>query len=135
HRIVRADQRRIRRDPVLSGRPEHDEPCNYGRGRAGIHLLPGRCGPAARDRRRGLPRASAGRAGCRRGRLVLRSLPGRDSRRRIPAAKETQMKTLTIFALVAAAFAADMKVDLKTEQVGKPPVTFEPMVGTWVVAQ
>jgi len=31
--------------------------------------------------------------------------------------------------------AADLKVDLNKEQVGKPPNTFEPMVGTWVVAQ
>lgn len=31
--------------------------------------------------------------------------------------------------------AAEIKVDLSKEQPGKPPVTFEPMVGTWVVAQ
>jgi hypothetical protein len=31
--------------------------------------------------------------------------------------------------------AADVKVDLSKETVGKPPVTFEPMVGTWVVAE
>src|SRR6476469_3209846 len=31
--------------------------------------------------------------------------------------------------------AADVKVDLSKELVGKPPATFEPMVGTWVVAQ
>jgi hypothetical protein len=31
--------------------------------------------------------------------------------------------------------AADTKVDLTKEQVGKPPVAFEPMVGTWVIAQ
>jgi hypothetical protein len=31
--------------------------------------------------------------------------------------------------------ATDVKVDLSKETVGKPPVTFEPMVGTWVVAQ
>ena len=31
--------------------------------------------------------------------------------------------------------AADVKVDLSKEQVGKPPVSFEPMVGTWVIAQ
>jgi hypothetical protein len=53
------------------------------------------------------------------------------------------MKTFTRarFALLSALFlaatagAADLKVDLKNEQVGKPPVKFEPMVGTWVVAQ
>ncbi len=31
--------------------------------------------------------------------------------------------------------AAEIKVDLKKEIVGKQPETFEPMVGTWVVAQ
>jgi hypothetical protein len=31
--------------------------------------------------------------------------------------------------------AAEIKVDLKKESPGKPPQTFEPMVGTWVVAQ
>jgi hypothetical protein len=50
---------------------------------------------------------------------------------------------LMAFALAAAASlvvgsivaAADMKVDLTKEQVGRPPTTFEPMVGTWVVVQ
>ena len=38
--------------------------------------------------------------------------------------------------LVAAmALAADLKVNLAGEQTGKPPAAFEPMVGTWVVAQ
>ena len=31
--------------------------------------------------------------------------------------------------------AADIKVDLSKETVGRPPTTFTPMVGTWVVAQ
>jgi hypothetical protein len=31
--------------------------------------------------------------------------------------------------------AADLKVDLAKEQIGKPPTTFEPIVGTWVMAQ
>ena len=31
--------------------------------------------------------------------------------------------------------AAEVRVDLGKETVGKPPVSFEPMVGTWVVAQ
>jgi hypothetical protein len=30
---------------------------------------------------------------------------------------------------------ADIRIDLSKEQVGKPPATFEPMVGTWVVVQ
>jgi hypothetical protein len=31
--------------------------------------------------------------------------------------------------------AAELKVDLSKEQVGRAPVTFEPMVGTWTVVQ
>jgi len=37
--------------------------------------------------------------------------------------------------LAALVYAADIKVDLSKEQVGKPPVIFEPIVGTWLVAQ
>jgi hypothetical protein len=37
--------------------------------------------------------------------------------------------------LAALVYAADTKVDLSKEQVGKPPVTFEPIVGTWLVVQ
>jgi len=37
--------------------------------------------------------------------------------------------------LVTPLLAADVKVDLSKEVVGRPPATFEPMVGTWVVAQ
>jgi hypothetical protein len=36
---------------------------------------------------------------------------------------------------IASLRAADVKVDLSKEQVGKPPATFEPIVGTWVVVQ
>ena len=36
---------------------------------------------------------------------------------------------------VAPLRAADIKVDLSKETVGRPPATFEPMVGTWLVAQ
>jgi hypothetical protein len=38
-------------------------------------------------------------------------------------------------AVIAPLVAAEIKVDLKKESVGKPPKTFEPMVGTWVVAE
>jgi hypothetical protein len=37
--------------------------------------------------------------------------------------------------VAATALAADIKVNLAGETVGKPPVAFEPIVGTWVVAQ
>jgi hypothetical protein len=48
------------------------------------------------------------------------------------------MKPVALLAAVLAAVtlgAAETKVDLSKEQVGRPPATFEPMVGTWVVAQ
>jgi hypothetical protein len=47
------------------------------------------------------------------------------------------MKTaiFTAILLAGVGLAADMKVDLTKEQVGKTPATFEPMVGTWVVAK
>ncbi len=44
------------------------------------------------------------------------------------------MKPL-IFLIAVSLSAADIKVDLKNEQVGKPPTIFEPIVGTWTVAQ
>ena len=46
-------------------------------------------------------------------------------------------RILVVAALLAVAplRAADVKVDLSKEQVGKPPATFEAIVGTWVVAQ
>src|SRR6478609_8489510 len=31
--------------------------------------------------------------------------------------------------------AAEVRIDLSKERVGRTPTTFEPMVGTWVVAQ
>ena len=42
---------------------------------------------------------------------------------------------LSAVLLAATVSAADIKVDLKGEQAGKAPVTFEPMVGTCVVTQ
>jgi hypothetical protein len=38
-------------------------------------------------------------------------------------------------ALAAPLGAAELRVDLARERVGRPPATFEPMVGTWVVAE
>jgi hypothetical protein len=57
--------------------------------------------------------------------------------------EETYMKIAARFGfvvfmvllLIVTLRAADTKVDLSKEQVGKPPVTFEPMVGTWLVTQ
>lgn len=42
---------------------------------------------------------------------------------------------VTVALLVIALYAVEKKIDLSKEQVGKPPVTFEPMVGTWLVTQ
>jgi hypothetical protein len=42
---------------------------------------------------------------------------------------------LSAILLITPIHAAEIKVDLSKEQVGKPPATFEPMVGTWVIAQ
>jgi hypothetical protein len=41
----------------------------------------------------------------------------------------------TILLAIATLYAADMKVDLSKEVVGRTPAAFEPMVGTWVVVQ
>jgi hypothetical protein len=45
------------------------------------------------------------------------------------------MIVLIVVLIAAEIFAAEIKVDLSREQVGNPPVTFEPIVGTWIVAQ
>jgi len=42
---------------------------------------------------------------------------------------------VVILTVVTALGAADLKVDLSKETVGRPPAAFEPMVGTWLVAQ
>jgi hypothetical protein len=42
---------------------------------------------------------------------------------------------LSAVAVVATVSAADVKVDLSKETVGRAPTTFTPMVGTWVIAQ
>jgi len=42
---------------------------------------------------------------------------------------------LALALLVTPLAAADKKIDLNKEQVGKPPAAFEPMVGTWVVVE
>ncbi len=53
--------------------------------------------------------------------------------------KPIRRRTVTVLTAVvvwiAPLQAADTTVDLSKEQIGKAPVTFEPMVGTWVVAQ
>jgi hypothetical protein len=49
--------------------------------------------------------------------------------------KRIVMALPVVFAAVGLLLAADVKVDLSKETVGKPPTTFEPMVGTWIVQQ
>src|SRR5919112_222060 len=55
---------------------------------------------------------------------------------------QTAMPNLTRCVVAAAVVvlgtglrAAETRIDLSKETVGKPPMSFEPMVGTWVVAQ
>ncbi|HYM74879.1 MAG TPA: hypothetical protein VE377_02785 [Candidatus Dormibacteraeota bacterium] len=48
---------------------------------------------------------------------------------------ERGITVLTATLLTLPLSAADMRIDLGKEQVGKSPMNFEPMVGTWVVAQ
>src|SRR5262249_47491882 len=55
--------------------------------------------------------------------------------RRTNCTKEFFMKIALALVLAAGAAAADHKVDLKDEQAGKPPATFEPMGGTGGGAQ
>jgi len=45
------------------------------------------------------------------------------------------MRFVCVIALLAWMAAAETRVDLSQEQVGRPPTTFEPIVGTWLVAQ
>jgi len=45
------------------------------------------------------------------------------------------MKWMFVALTVATLAAADLKVDLSKERVGRPPTTFEPMVGSWIVVQ
>ncbi len=47
------------------------------------------------------------------------------------------VRMLAVAAVLAVAplHAADIKIDLSKEQVGRPPATFEPIVGTWIVVQ
>jgi hypothetical protein len=42
---------------------------------------------------------------------------------------------IVLGAAIAVMSAAEIKVDLKKEKVGRQPQTFEPMVGTWIVAE
>jgi hypothetical protein len=45
------------------------------------------------------------------------------------------LRAVSALLLFGAVHAADIKVDLSKERVGRPPVAFEPIVGTWLVAQ
>jgi hypothetical protein len=49
--------------------------------------------------------------------------------------RKSALTMIGIAVLMASLRAADVKVDLSKETVGKPPTTFEPMVGTWIVQQ
>ena len=45
------------------------------------------------------------------------------------------LMALALAGVLAPLYAADTRVDLSKETVGKPPNAFEPMVGSWVIAQ
>lgn len=45
------------------------------------------------------------------------------------------MTAVVALGIVATVAAADIKVDLSQERVGRSPASFTPMVGTWVIAQ
>jgi len=46
-----------------------------------------------------------------------------------------RVTVVTMAIAAATVLAAEVKVDLKNEKVGRPPTTFEPIVGTWVVTE
>jgi hypothetical protein len=46
-----------------------------------------------------------------------------------------QFVMVSICAAALPTVAAEIRVDLRKEVVGRPPTTFEPIVGTWVIAQ
>jgi len=48
--------------------------------------------------------------------------------------RQSAVAVFSVF-LAASLGAADLKIDFSKETVGRPPATFEPMVGTWVIAQ
>ena len=99
--------------------------------------------PPVEDDDDGVPRASARGSAEGRGRGVLWHLAGAGRRRRDLVSEEVTDEMADAAGTdrvrarrdLAPLDAADTKVDLSKEQVGKPPATFEPMVGTWVIAQ
>ena len=63
----------------------------------------------------------------------MRERPQRRQRPR--SAKAALIGAIAAIAAAGALAAAEIKVDISKEQVGRPPATFEPMVGTWLVVQ
>ena len=116
-----------------------------GRRRARDDLRARRRRAAGEDDGDDLPRASARGAAERRRGGVLRHLAGAGRGRRHSSSQEALHERMRTAgdrdrrrgdrARSRRCCAADIKVDLSKETVGKPPATFEPMVGTWVVAQ
>jgi hypothetical protein len=47
----------------------------------------------------------------------------------------TRLAIAVALGSIVSLVAAEKKIDLSKERVGRPPATFEPMVGTWVVAE
>src|SRR5215471_6848304 len=140
---LRADEPALRRDLVRARRPPRDEPHDDGRGRARDDLLAGGNRRHRRRERECVSRSSARGPPAPRGRGVLRRVAGARRRgRRVPL-EEAGMKGFTrravalgvAIAVIAPLAAAEIKVDLSKEKTGSVPKAFEPMVGTWVVAE
>ena len=49
--------------------------------------------------------------------------------------RQAAITAVSVAMAIGGLLATDVKVDLSKETVGKPPTTFEPMVGTWIVQQ
>src|SRR5262249_29716165 len=131
------------RDLLRAGRPSGCQSSHQRRRCARNDLFARRHRRARGERRCGVSRASARSPAAPRRRGVLRHLAcARGCRRPVPS-EETRMSHRFTAALAIAAAAAiaaplgaaQIKVSLDKETVGKTPVTFEPMVGTWVVVK
>src|SRR5262249_19317421 len=138
NRAVRADPAALRRNLVRARRAARDEPRDDGRRNARGDLRSCRHQAAGRVGRRSVSRSSARGPAEGRGDDLLCDLARSGGGQRILCTEEIPMKTLVVAVAAVAAVAlnaAETKVDLSKEQIGRPPASFEPMVGTWVMTQ
>ena len=143
-RSLRAGARGLRRDSLFARRPDGDRaarPPSKACSRRST-TWPA-CAPASDEDEgfRGHPLAAEPDGAAA---VVLCRLAGGSCRGRVGSCKEAVVKRSAVdgrdrthgrgTGLMVAA-APQIKVDLSKERVGRAPATFEPMVGTWVVAQ